>query len=129
MTSDHDRKVLLRLARAAIAAHVGRSLVDSELALRPSGPEFVEGRDPEPAFTAVLVRSGGAFVTLHNRGDLRGCIGHIEPNQLLGDVVLRCALAACSADPRFAPITHVELAEIDIEISLLGALESIAGPD
>ena len=70
----------------------------------------------------------GAFVSLHNRGDLRGCIGHIEPNQMLGDVVARCAVAACSADPRFPPITHLELAEVDIEISLLGPLESIAGP-
>jgi AmmeMemoRadiSam system protein A len=118
MTSDQDRKLLLRLARAAIAAHVGRSLLDPEFALR----------DPDSVTTAILVRSGGAFVTLHHRGDLRGCIGHIEANQPLGDVVPRCAVAACSADPRFSPITMSELDGIEIEISLLGPLEPIAGP-
>jgi len=121
VTSDHDRKLLLRLAREAIAAHVTRS-VNPQSAIRT--PESA-ARNPESAMLSCL---RGAFVSLHNRGDLRGCIGHIEANQLLGDVVARCAVAACSADPRFPPIAHIELAEIDIEISLLGPLESIAGP-
>jgi hypothetical protein len=43
-------------------------------------------------------------------------------------VVPRCAVAACSNDPRFPPIAPDELDEIDIEISLLGPLEPIAGP-
>jgi len=122
MTTDQDRKLLLRLARAAIAAHVTRS-VDPQSALRT--PESAV-RTPESAMLSCL---RGAFVSLHNRGDLRGCIGHIEANQLLGDVVARCAVAACSADPRFPPIAHIELAEIDIEISLLGPLEPITGPE
>jgi len=121
MTTDQDRKLLLRLARAAIAAHVTRS-VNPQSAIRT--PESA-ARNPESAMLSCL---RGAFVSLHNRGDLRGCIGHIEANQLLGDVVAHCAVAACSADPRFPPIAHIELAEIDIEISLLGPLESIAGP-
>jgi AmmeMemoRadiSam system protein A len=78
--------------------------------------------------TGVLTQPGGAFVTLHNHGDLRGCIGHIEPTEPLGQVVARCAVAACSSDPRFAPITPTELGQLDIEISLLGPLEPIAGP-
>jgi AmmeMemoRadiSam system protein A len=85
-------------------------------------------RNPQFVQPSILTQLRGAFVTLHNRGALRGCIGHIEANQPLGDVVASCAVAACSADPRFAPITHMEFAEIDIEISLLGTLESIAGP-
>jgi AmmeMemoRadiSam system protein A len=131
MTSEHDRALLLRLAREAIAAYVGRSVPQS--AIRPSRasgrPELVEGHDPQSAMTPVLARSGGAFVTLHNHGDLRGCIGHIEANESLGSVVPRCAVAACSTDPRFPPITQTELDKIDIEISLLGPLEPIAGPD
>jgi AmmeMemoRadiSam system protein A len=110
MTSDHDRALLLRLAREAISAHVGVVRADV------------------PVMSGVLARLGGAFVTLHNHGDLRGCIGHIEPTEPLGGVVARCAVAACSSDPRFPRIAPAELDEIDIEISLLGPIEPIAGP-
>ena len=67
-------------------------------------------------------------MTLHKRGELRGCIGHIEPTEPLGRVVPRCAVAACSSDSRFPPVAAGELDVIDIEISLLGPLEAIAGP-
>ena len=67
-------------------------------------------------------------MTLHKRGELRGCIGHIEPTEPIGRVVPRCAVAACSSDSRFPPVAAGELDVIDIEISLLGPLEAIAGP-
>ena len=76
----------------------------------------------------ILARPGGAFVTLHKRGALRGCIGHIEPVQPLGQVVPRCAVSAASSDPRFPPLASDELDAIEIEISLLGLLEPITGP-
>jgi AmmeMemoRadiSam system protein A len=110
MTSEHDRQLLLRIAREAISAHVGGT------------PAHV------PGAVDILARPGGAFVTLHKHGDLRGCIGHIEPTEPLGTVVPRCAVAACSSDPRFPPLAPDELDAIDIEISLLGPLEPIAGP-
>lgn len=109
--SAHDRELLLRLAREALAAHVGVA------------PAHV------PGALDVLERLAGAFVTLHNHGELRGCIGHLEPNQPLGTVVVRCAVAAGTTDPRFPPITPTELEQLDIEISVLGPLERIAGPD
>jgi uncharacterized protein len=110
MTSEHDRSLLLQLAREAIAAHVGVA------------PAHVAGA------TEVLDRRGGAFVTLHKAGDLRGCIGHVEASERLGQVVPRCAVAAASSDPRFPPMSAPELEAVDIEISLLGALEPITGP-
>jgi AmmeMemoRadiSam system protein A len=110
MTSEHDRQLLLKLAREALAAHVG------------TAPAHVPGQ------VEVLARLGGAFVTLHSHGELRGCIGHIEPNDALGRIVPRCAVAAGTTDPRFPPITATELDQLDIEISLLGPLEPIAGP-
>jgi AmmeMemoRadiSam system protein A len=114
MTNEHDRRLLLRLAREAIAAHVNRQ------------------SQPPPAISyqpsAILSRPAGAFVTLHKGGDLRGCIGHIEPAEPIGVVVPRCAVAACSTDPRFPSITADELDAMAIEISLLGPLEPIAGP-
>jgi AmmeMemoRadiSam system protein A len=111
VTSGHDRALLLRLAREAIEAHVG---------VRPA---HVIGD------AAVLVTPGAAFVTLHKAGDLRGCIGHIEPNEPLGTVIPRCAVAAAATDPRFPPLAADELREIEIELSLLGPLEPIAGAD
>lgn len=113
MTSDADRALLLTIAREAIAAHLNPS-IQSAISNVPS---------------AILAQPGGAFVTLHKRGDLRGCIGHVEPTEPLGTVVPRCAVAACSSDPRFPPVTSGELAQIDLEISLLGPLEPITGPD
>jgi AmmeMemoRadiSam system protein A len=110
MISEHDRELLLRLAREAIQAYVG---------VAPAHVATASG---------VLGEPGGAFVSLHSGGELRGCIGHIEPNEPLGAVVTRCAVAAASTDPRFPPITAAELRQIDIEISLLGPLEEIHGP-
>jgi AmmeMemoRadiSam system protein A len=112
MTTEQDRQRLLRLAREAIAAHVN-----------PQSKSAICNQQ-----SAILARPGGAFVTLHKRGDLRGCIGHIEPTEALGTVVPRCAIAAATADPRFPPLTSSELEAIDIEISLLGPLQPIAGP-
>jgi AmmeMemoRadiSam system protein A len=110
VTTDHDRRLLLRIAREAIAA-------------------FVSGAAAHvPGDAEVLTRREGVFVTLHKSGELRGCIGHIEPNEPLGTIVPRCAVAACSTDPRFPPLAPDELSAIDIEISLLGPLEPIAGP-
>ena len=110
MTSASDRELLLRIARDAVVAHVGGT---------PLG-------EIEPV--ALAERRGGAFVTLHHRGgELRGCIGHVEADQPLAAVVARCAVAACSADPRFPAVCLAELGDLVIELSLLGPLEPITG--
>jgi AmmeMemoRadiSam system protein A len=111
MTPEADRLALLQLARDAIVAHVTGSAVR-----RAPG-------------SAALDRPGAAFVTLHRHGELRGCIGHIEQDEPLGRVVVRCAVGACSADPRFPPVGALELDALEIELSVLGPLEPIAGPD
>lgn len=61
----------------------------------------------------------GAFVTLHKHGRLRGCIGAIEPTQPLWEAIVGNAINAACHDPRFNPVTASELAELDIEISVL----------
>jgi AmmeMemoRadiSam system protein A len=111
MTSDADRALLLKIAREAIAAHLN--------------PEFRFAISNLQS--AILARPGGAFVTIHKRGDLRGCIGHVEPLEPLGQVVPRCAVSAASSDPRFPPMAPDELDAVDIEISLLEPLEPVAG--
>jgi AmmeMemoRadiSam system protein A len=118
MTDASDRAALLKLARDAVTAHVaGTSGGPERAALRTEIPE------------GLLARVGGAFVTIHHRGDLRGCIGHIDADQPLARIVAQCAASACSVDPRFVPIGPGELPEIEVELSLLGPLEPIAGPD
>jgi len=96
-----DRAALYGLARATLAAH---------LAGRPLPPvPVVPG--------AALKR--GAFVTLYERGALRGCIGHVTADRELGGVVQEMAIAAARDDPRFAPVEPDELALIAVEISVL----------
>jgi AmmeMemoRadiSam system protein A len=64
----------------------------------------------------------GAFVTLEERRDgaLRGCIGRVTSDRPLGEVVRSVAVSAAAEDPRFPPVAPEELAELRIEISVLG---------
>jgi AmmeMemoRadiSam system protein A len=61
----------------------------------------------------------GAFVTLTERGALRGCIGHIAADRELAAVVQEMAMAAARDDPRFAPVSPEELPSLALEISVL----------
>lgn len=61
----------------------------------------------------------GAFVTLHERGELRGCIGRFEPDMPVKDVVRDMTVAAALEDPRFSSVRPDELDDIKIEISVL----------
>src|SRR5438270_12054943 len=109
MTSDADRTLLLQLARDAIAAHVG--------AAPPPAPSLADG----------CARLGGAFVSLHNRADLRRCIGHIGANKPQGRVVSRCAVAACSTHPRFPPGTAAAVPDLATGASVLGTSDVVGG--
>src|SRR5438094_10263888 len=96
-----DRAALLGLARATLQAHL-------------------EGQPLPPLCDvpgAGLKR--GAFVTLTERGALRGCIGHIAADRELGAVVREMVIAAARDDPRFAPVTREELSSLALEISVL----------
>jgi AmmeMemoRadiSam system protein A len=106
----HARRRLLDLARVAIRAHLG------------------DARRPDVPLDGDLGRPAGAFVTIRRGTELRGCIGHIEAEDALAHVVVRAAVAACSADPRFPVVTINEFADLWIEISVLGALERVNGP-
>jgi len=61
----------------------------------------------------------GAFVTIHKRGMLRGCIGNIIGQGPLHKTVRDMAVSSATRDPRFQPVKEKELAEIDVEISVL----------
>ncbi|HWW50490.1 MAG TPA: AmmeMemoRadiSam system protein A [Verrucomicrobiae bacterium] len=72
-----------------------------------------------------LIRPAGAFVTLRRRGRLRGCIGQLASTLPLISVVAQSARAAALEDPRFSPVRPSELAEIEIELSVLSPMEDI----
>ena len=100
-----DRRFLLDLARATIAARLG------DLPLPSPIPD-----------SAVLLETRGAFVTLKIGGVLRGCIGHVIGVAPLWRAVRGNALAAAFDDPRFPPLTSDELRQVRLEISALTPL-------
>lgn len=84
---------------------------------------------PEISISSVKLKEPrGAFVCLHKRGDLRGCIGMIEGFGPLSQTVKEMAIQAAFADPRFCPLNPHELDELDLEISVLTPLERINDP-
>lgn len=110
--SQRERAALLALARAAIKRHLG-----GEPPPRPG------------ELTDRLELDCGAFVTLHENGNLRGCIGTFTSDEPLYRTVAEMALAAATKDPRFAPVTPEELDEINLEISVLSPLREVSDPE
>jgi AmmeMemoRadiSam system protein A len=111
MLPDVDRAALITLARDALISAV------------------LGGPPPEPPDGEVFRRISGAFVTLTIRGELRGCIGQVEPRELLGAVIVHCAAAAALEDPRFPPVSPIELPSLYIEVSLLTPAEEVVDLD
>jgi hypothetical protein len=71
----------------------------------------------------------GVFVTLRERSDLRGCIGHIIPRLPLYRGVIENAMNAAARDPRFRPVEPGELSAISIEISVMSPLIRVGSLD
>ncbi|CAM2005984.1 AmmeMemoRadiSam system protein A [Acanthopleuribacter pedis] len=71
----------------------------------------------------------GCFVSLHTReGDLRGCIGTIQPRYFdLHDEIVENAIAAGTRDPRFPPVSLNELASLTLDVSVLKEPEPVNG--
>jgi AmmeMemoRadiSam system protein A len=77
----------------------------------------------------VLRRQAGVFVSLKKQGELRGCIGTIEPqSDNLAVEIVENAISAASKDPRFRPVEEEELAELRVSVDILSAPERVAGP-
>ncbi|MBN1532827.1 MAG: AmmeMemoRadiSam system protein A [Spirochaetes bacterium] len=73
----------------------------------------------------VFRQKCGAFVTLHTRGRLRGCIGYIQGVKDIPETVTEMALSSAFKDPRFRPLRAMEYPDIDIEISVLSPIEDV----
>ncbi len=78
---------------------------------------------------ATLLGPGGAFVSLHIEGRLRGCIGLLESSQPIVRTVAEMAVAAATEDQRFPPLSMAELRHTEFEISLLSPMQHLAAQD
>jgi AmmeMemoRadiSam system protein A len=71
----------------------------------------------------------GAFVTLKEKGDLRGCIGRFISDEPLYKVVQEMAIASSTEDTRFPRVESKEIDELEIEISVLSPMKKIHSID
>lgn len=99
-----EQEYLLGLAREAIATFASTG-----------GEPAVD----EARITSALREPRACFVTLHCRGELRGCIGTLQPREPLHRAVIENARGAAFRDSRFNQVGEGEVAGLDIEISIL----------
>ena len=84
---------------------------------------------PQDLPSELVSRRAGAFVSIHEHGRLRGCIGTIAPVQdSLAQEIIDNAVSASTRDPRFDPIKADELAWLEISVDVLGDPEPISSP-
>lgn len=102
MFSESQKKRLLEIARQSMTEYItsGKQM------------QFKE-EDPQ------LQVKRGAFVTLHKRGQLRGCIGTFTSNEPIYQVIATMVIESATGDPRFPAVQAGELGDIDVEISVL----------
>jgi AmmeMemoRadiSam system protein A len=84
---------------------------------------------PETASSHQFAERRGTFVTLTIHRGLRGCIGHIIPQETLIEGVRVNALNAAFRDPRFSPLSKSEFDQIKIEVSILTEPRPLAYSD
>ena len=78
----------------------------------------------------LTARRAGAFVSIHEHGKLRGCIGTISPvRDCLAQEIIDNAVSASTRDPRFSPIRADELKWLEISVDVLGDPEPVSSPD
>ena len=106
--SSNSKKLLLELARKAIRNYLETG---NHLAFQTDSPECNLKR--------------GCFVTLREKGALRGCVGTFDMQFFLYQNLIRMATAAAFQDVRFSPVTRQDLDQIQIEISVLGELQKV----
>jgi uncharacterized protein len=113
MLTQNSKQILLNAAREAVIS-----------AVTGDKSAIIETNEPQ------LLEKCGCFVTIKNKGRLRGCLGVFASSKPLIDMVTEMAASSATNDPRFynEPITPEELGELDIEISVLSPLRETNDP-
>ncbi|MGD1822186.1 MAG: AmmeMemoRadiSam system protein A [Pleomorphochaeta sp.] len=94
-----DKNLLLMLSKNTLSKSLGLSYKDID--------------------ATSINQQRGAFVTLKEKGSLRGCIGYIFGIKPLYQEIIDLTLDAAFNDYRFPPLVKEEFEFIDIEISVL----------
>ena len=111
--SQEEQKLMLELARSTLQSYL-------EMARIP------QQKDNRFLAYPKLGENYGVFVTLRKKGELRGCIGSIIGSEPLYRGVIANAVHAAVEDPRFPPLAKSELQKVEIEISVMTPLQSLA---
>ena len=118
-----------------VVARIIPESIDPYVALAREAVEaWVNGADLDEQVLATyrseLSDRAGAFVSLHKKGALRGCIGTIEATKpTVADEIVSNARAACSRDPRFNPVEPHELDYLEYSVDVLSQAEPIRSTD
>lgn len=88
----------------------------------------LDGRTPAVGELAPeMTGRAGVFVSLHKHGELRGCIGTLEPTQdNVAEEIIANAVASATKDPRFPPVAPLELDDLEYSVDILGEPEPVA---
>ncbi len=107
--SAKEKQLLLEIAREAVTSYVRKGTIPRR--------EVKE---------ASLQEKKGCFVCIKINGMLRGCIGNFLSDRPLYQLVQEMAVSAATKDPRFYPMKEADLADFDLEISVLSELSKIS---
>lgn len=102
MLTLEEGKLAVRLARQSLVNYIEKKKI----------------AEPE-SLPQVFDEKRGVFVTIHEEGELRGCIGYPQPIMPLGRAIVDSAINACSRDPRFPCVRPSELQRVEVEVTIL----------
>lgn len=132
---DESRRFLEKyLDEQAEKAAVKREHEDAYVRLaRRSLESYIKDRKqidiPDGLPEEMTSGQAGAFVSIHEHGELRGCIGTILPTtDCLAQEIIDNAISASTRDPRFDPVTPEELNWLEISVDVLSEPEDIDSP-
>jgi hypothetical protein len=106
LLTENERVELLQIARDTIVSYITNGKL-------PAVESASRGLNLET----------GCFVTIKQRGELRGCIGNFVSDKPLYSLVQEMAVSAATRDPRFYPMKSHDLRDFEIDISVLSPLE------
>ncbi|MFA6002022.1 MAG: AmmeMemoRadiSam system protein A, partial [Thermoleophilia bacterium] len=85
---------------------------------------------PDPPNEEFYRQRAACFVSIKKQGELRGCIGTLEPAEpSLGHEIVRNAQSAAFGDPRFNAVIEDELADLKFSVDVLSVPEPVQTPD
>lgn len=115
-----DETVVLSESEQVLLKNIVRQTLDAAVHKKEL-PDFDNQIDAE----SPLNHPYGVFVTLKVNHQLRGCMGNFEPETPLYKVVQETTLLSAFEDPRFSPMTDLELPSVDFDISILSPRKKV----